>query len=358
LGKVVIGCKQVETSVKLTKSKSHYDTGQPRDDHGRWATTNSSKQKFKNALDSATKKLKIKLSKPEGENLEDEEGNSAFLYDHNKKGLIHFPSLQYENLSSRATVLRKASVLKKALITNKERDSYKELAKKEGFYEGVTHNQLEDIAKKAIKEIPNAPPPYVGDALALAGYTNSRDAVLNGALRYGRMNKELLNEKSLVDKTLKSLPVHEGKTHRGMFLPEEKLHLLDQYKKGLIIEEKGYLSTSSNRNIGDSFIEIVLAHLQREARKKIAQDEPDYLGKRNQISEDIANKGMRVKFTIEAKSARKIENISFHPHEKEVLFPAGSKFEVMDILDEAMSNGEFGKRRKEYPLKHIVMREI
>ncbi|MBN3993872.1 MAG: hypothetical protein HWQ36_26160 [Nostoc sp. NMS2] len=101
--------------MKLTKSTGHYNSGQPRDDHGRWTT----RGRFKNALASATKKLKITLF-PDGEEFQDESGNQVYYYRNNGDKLTETPVLQKRKINTPGTTLRKGSEGKDVIISDRE----------------------------------------------------------------------------------------------------------------------------------------------------------------------------------------------------------------------------------------------
>lgn len=140
-----------------------------------------------------------------------------------------------------------------------------------------------DYATKMIEEhgIKGITP---AEASHIVAYSSNVYAETNAALRAGVMNEERWRHVKELNKALDKLPAYEGETHRGASLSPKQVAL---YKRGMIVEERGFMSTSKGKGFK-------------------------------------AN----VKFSIKGKTGRNISRLSLHPGEREVLFRSGTRFKV------------------------------
>lgn len=139
---------------------------------------------------------------------------------------------------------------------------------------------------------------------AIYHYTTNAYFDLNNALRNGALSDYLRSFNDVLNESLSKLPKYTQTTYRGITISEADV--LSKYKtafdNGTSSIEKGFLSTSKDFDIAQSFADDVL-----EGDK------------------------VRVFFTIEGKNGVDIENISaygptFNPNysESEILFRSGS----------------------------------
>jgi ADP-ribosyltransferase exoenzyme len=134
------------------------------------------------------------------------------------------------------------------------------------------------------------------DVIALADYTGSGYAELNGALRSDAMDASQHARVEALNDALEKLPAYQGPVIRGTNLPPE---VLAQYRPGEVITEDAFLSTTTNTAVARS---------------------PTFAG--------------NVEFRILSSTGRDISPVSMFPGEQEILFPAGTKFYVVSkILD-------------------------
>ncbi|GAB4621091.1 hypothetical protein MOKP122_39850 [Mycobacterium avium subsp. hominissuis] len=94
-----------------------------------------------------------------------------------------------------------------------------------------------------------------------------------------------------LQKALEKLPVYEGAVVRGTNLPAD---VLEQYRPGEVITEAAFTSTSTDHTVAQS-------------------------------SAFAGN----TEFRIWSTTGRDVSSVSMYPDEKEILFPAGSKFYVV-----------------------------
>jgi hypothetical protein len=130
------------------------------------------------------------------------------------------------------------------------------------------------------------------DLTALADYTGPGYADLNSALRSGTLDASQHARVEALNAALEKLPSHSGPVVRGTNLPPE---VLERYQPGSIVTESAFTSTTRNPAVAQS---------------------PAFAG--------------NVEFRILSSTGRDVSSVSMYPSEQEVLFPAGSKFYVLD----------------------------
>lgn len=123
------------------------------------------------------------------------------------------------------------------------------------------------------------------EAASIVAYSGSHYVGVNQQLRAGVMTEEQFKFARDLNRALDKLPKHVGVTTRGTNLTPQQLAL---YQPGMIIEERGFMST----------------------------------GKGFKFSGNVA-------FEVHGKNGRDISKLSSHPSESEVLFKAGSRFKVV-----------------------------
>lgn len=123
-------------------------------------------------------------------------------------------------------------------------------------------------------------------AAPIIAYSGSHYVALNSHLREGKMSKTQWAFTQSLNAGLDKLPKHTETTYRKATLNANQLAL---YEPGMIIEERGFMSTSKNQGTwsGDT------------------------------------------QFIVHGKSGRDIQKLSSHPSEAEVLFKSGTRFEVV-----------------------------
>lgn len=141
------------------------------------------------------------------------------------------------------------------------------------------------------------------EEIALSLYTsNAFYKELNDAWR--QVNPDKIKKyaylASLFIKGFRNLPAHEGEVYRGTVLN------IEDYKMDQTICWKGFTSTSLDQKMALEFL------------------------KGRNIEPGSAEK--KVFFTIKGKSGRNIENISFFPLEREIVFRGYTSFKVTSIL--------------------------
>ncbi len=141
--------------------------------------------------------------------------------------------------------------------------------------------------------VAHTPPALTSENLsALNNYTGLGHDDLNDALRTGKMDADQQARVEALNRALEKLPAYSGTVVRGTDLPSD---VLAQYKPDTMITERAFLSTSM---------------------------EPA-------VAQSSAFSG-NVEFRILSKTARDISSFSLFPSEKEVLFPNGTQFYVLD----------------------------
>lgn len=128
------------------------------------------------------------------------------------------------------------------------------------------------------------------DAAAMTDYTGSGYLDLNDALRSNAVDASQQARVEAIRNALQKLPPYRGTVVRGTDLPSE---VLAQYRPGEIITEKAFLSTTTNPAVARS----------------------------------TAFSG-NVEFRIFSHTGRDVSSLSLFPGEREILFPAGTRFFV------------------------------
>lgn len=140
---------------------------------------------------------------------------------------------------------------------------------------------------------PNAHVPLNSDHLgALADYTGSGYIDLNDALRNGTVDASQAVRVDAINAALEKLPAYEGPVIRGTNIPTE---VLARYQPDSVITELGFVSTTMSPAVAQS---------------------PTFAG--------------NVEFQIMSTSGRDISLFSLFPEEREILFPSGTQFYVVD----------------------------
>lgn len=147
--------------------------------------------------------------------------------------------------------------------------------------------KLPDLAKHI------SPP----DCAAILAYTGSHFGQVNKQLREGQMDEGTYKYAAVLNRALKKMPKYDGVTRRGINVDQS---VIDQYKPGMVIEERGFTSTSMAKGFSGN-----------------------------------------LRLEVHGKSGRDVSKISNHKSEAEVLFPAGTRFKV-----ESNKGG------------HVVLREV
>jgi hypothetical protein len=131
-----------------------------------------------------------------------------------------------------------------------------------------------------------------GDLSALADYTALGHEDLNDALRTSTVDASQQVRVEALNQALEKLPAHHGPVVRGTDLPPD---VLARYQPDAVVTERAFLSTSV---------------------------EPA-------VAQSTAFAG-NVEFRILSKTGRDISSFSTFPTEREVLFPTGTQFYVLD----------------------------
>lgn len=170
---------------------------------------------------------------------------------------------------------------------------------------------------------PDAPPPTEDQAKAINTYTGSMYRDINGLLRGSKQFGDPEYEQKVLDvvekasEGLRSLPDYKGETYRGTALSNE---IVEKMQVGGTYSDKGFLSTTSDKNIADTF------------------------------SGSNAGTGKtQVFFTIDGKHGKDISSASKFGNEKEILFNPSSKFRItsMENKDGILYVGmkQYGKQK-------------
>ena len=130
------------------------------------------------------------------------------------------------------------------------------------------------------------------DLSALADYTGIGHEDLNDSLRTNTMDASQQARVDALNQALEKLPPHRGPVVRGTDLPPEALA---RYQPDAVVTERAFLSTAEGAGVARS----------------------------------TAFAG-NVEFRIFSKTGRDISSYSTFPTEREVLFPSGTKFYVVD----------------------------
>ncbi|ORB90173.1 ADP-ribosyltransferase [Mycobacterium persicum] len=129
------------------------------------------------------------------------------------------------------------------------------------------------------------------DLSALTDYTGNGFTDLNSALRSGVLDSSQLARVNALNRALEKLPAYDGAVVRGTNLSDEALA---QYEPGKFVEEKAFMSTSTDPGVARSSV---------------------FVG--------------NVEFRVLSKTGRDVSAVSIVPHEQEILFPARTIFYVV-----------------------------
>ncbi|SDU68287.1 ADP-ribosyltransferase [Jiangella alkaliphila] len=138
------------------------------------------------------------------------------------------------------------------------------------------------------------------DRLALTDYTGPGYRDMNNALRNtdADIPADLQARIDRVSAALANLPAHPGTTYRGVDLPDD---VLARYQPGETVPERGFTSTSTDPSVAEGAFDG------------------------------------NVIFIVEGRTGRDVAPYSEFPNEAEILYNAGTEFEVMDrVFDEDM----------------------
>ena len=193
----------------------------------------------------------------------------------------------------------------------------------ENFKKWEVEQNTESNKTLAQKLNPEAPPPTEDQAEAINTYTGSMYRDINGLLRGAKQFGDPEYEKKVQDvadkaaEGLRSLPDYKGETYRGTALNND---IIEKMKVGGTYSDKGFLSTSSNPDIADTF------------------------------SNSNKTEGKtQVLFTIDGKHGKDISSASKFGNEKEILFNPSSKFRItsMEEKDGILHVGmkQYGKQK-------------
>lgn len=175
-----------------------------------------------------------------------------------------------------------------------------------------------DVARRFRKD---APPPTNEEAKGLKEYTSDGFERINSALRGSLVDenerKEALELAQKADQALRALPSYRGESYRGTSLPPEVINSL---KVGGTFSDKGFLSTSSDRDVAEEFA------LEVKGNQK------------------------PVFFSIQSKHGKDISGGSDLPSESEVLFAPNSKFKIKAVEEKDgvmyVQMAQIGKEKK------------
>lgn len=136
------------------------------------------------------------------------------------------------------------------------------------------------------------------EAVALYSYTTEDYQLLNPELRRLTPRPDALHYSAMVNRALDRLPRHKGLVKRGLSLPDDQI---PHYQVGKQIVLPSFTSATADLTFG--------------AFEKIHR------------------------FLISSCEGREVSTVSANPGEREVLFKAGSQFEVTDIKYDAPLHG-------------------
>lgn len=126
------------------------------------------------------------------------------------------------------------------------------------------------------------------EAVGVIAYTGSHYRGVNDQLRKGQMTVPQYKLMKSINAGLDKMPPYQGTTYRKASLSPEQFAL---YKPGMVVEERGFTSTSKNKNVWSG------SH----------------------------------QYTVHGKSGRDVQKISNYHNEAEVLFKSGTRFYVEKV---------------------------
>lgn len=172
--------------------------------------------------------------------------------------------------------------LEESLNSPEAKEHYKTL-------EDITSGSAKNILKHAADKLKSVGPDYknlsVTEAALVSMYSGSYYREVNNQLRSGLMTEKQYRFAMQLNDALSKIAPKPGVTRRGANLSPQDIQ---KYKPGMIIEERGFTSSSKGSGFGGN-----------------------------------------VKYEIHGKTGRDIQPLSFYPGEAEVLFRAGTRFKVV-----------------------------
>lgn len=187
---------------------------------------------------------------------------------------------------------------KRPKIEDSDREDFKERINKSA------PQSFDDYADEIKSKIP---PPKLEEAVALRVYTSDEYSGMNAALRKGRhedmdedQRKYLESSIKLATAGLEQMPSYTGTVHRAAELP---LEVIQKYKTGETIVERGFTSTSSSKSAISDF-------------------------------ETFAN----VSYVIDSTKGKSVKKLSEHAEEEEILYPPGTQFKILNVEE---NNGKY-----------------
>lgn len=197
------------------------------------------------------------------------------------------------------TIANKLGVDDWASLSDEDKSSLTDLA---GIGEGAYHYKT---AKQTLANNPKLAEGGLTPAKAahILAYSGSAYADTNGQLRSNSISEETHNHSVQLNDALSKLPKYTKPTTRGTKLSTTELA---KWQPGKIVADHGFMSTTK-------------------------KSEPDFSG--------------NVMFTVHGKNGRDIQQLSHHDHEREVLFPSGTKFKIVS-------------RTESYGKHHITIEEV
>lgn len=167
--------------------------------------------------------------------------------------------------------------------TPEDKKAFDDLA---AVFPGGSANSYLIHAKNSLSNNPGlAKKISAAQAAHIAAYTCSGYKEVNSQLREGMMTEQTWHHVKCLNDALDKMPPHEGPVVRK--IPG---NIAAKYKPGMIIDERGFTSTSTRK--------------------------------------DWSWSGGGT-LQIESKTGRSVKPLSGHPHEEEVLFKSGTKFKVV-----------------------------
>ena len=179
-----------------------------------------------------------------------------------------------------------------AKLLVKQRQEFKQIFGETRYDEYAEKVEKAKMSRPELKDIPTE------DLVAIKGYTSADYQKLNDALRSKDAEKLKAVDPyiKVAESGLEQLPDYKGVVFRGVNL-DEYPKVLESYKKGEIVTEAGFTSTSVTRE----------ASFKRKDTMMI----------------------------IEAESGKDVSFLSDYPNQKEILFRPDTKFKVLDVsIDE------------------------
>jgi hypothetical protein len=138
-------------------------------------------------------------------------------------------------------------------------------------------SKASDLAQTAAQRMKGVSGIGVADAVHIRAYTNGLYGELNSALRSDTLTAKQAEQFKGLKAALEKLPAYVGDTKRGAHLGEKERNY---YKPGMVVQEKGFASTTSG-----------------------------------------TPRSGNTQFIVSGKTGRDVSKLSQYPGEKEVLYP-------------------------------------